>query len=65
MLPDELYQAAGREARSVGISLGELIRRRLATPESAPENVFFRRQPWTGTAPADLSENHDRYLYEA
>jgi len=25
---------------------------------------FFSRRPWDGAAPADLAENHDRYLYD-
>lgn len=65
LLPTELYQSAGREARSLGVSLGELIRRRLAagTPRPAPESAFFTRRPWTGNAPSDLSTSHDLHLY--
>ena len=65
LLPEELYRAAGREARSLGVSLGELIRRRLATVPSEPpkQEAFFARRPWSGEAPDDLSANHDRYLY--
>jgi hypothetical protein len=65
LLPDELYRAAGREARSLGVSLGELIRRRLAKSAEKPaeQQVFFSRKPWTAEAPPDLSAAHDRYLY--
>jgi hypothetical protein len=65
LLPEELYRAAGREARSLGVSLGELIRRRLAKAPGKPPvpEAFFTRQPWSGEAPADLSVHHDRYLY--
>ena len=65
LLPEELYRAAGREARSLGVSLGELIRRRLATGQGKPpqQEAFFSRRPWSGEAPDDLSANHDRYLY--
>jgi hypothetical protein len=65
LLPEELYRAAGREARSLGVSLGELIRRRLATAPGQPpkQEAFFSRQPWSGETPADLSVHHDRYLY--
>jgi hypothetical protein len=65
LLPEDLYQAAGQEARAQGVSLGELIRRRLAsiTPRESPGETFFTRSPWTGEAPSDLSSNHDRYLY--
>jgi hypothetical protein len=65
LLPEDLYRAAGREARSLGVSLGELIRRRLARPSSEPpaQEAFFTRRPWTADAPTDLSAEHDRYLY--
>lgn len=65
LLPDELHRAAGREARSLGVSLGELIRRRLAESAEKPpmQEAFFSRQPWTAEAPVDLSVAHDRYLY--
>lgn len=65
MLPEELYRAAGREARSLGVSLGELIRQRLAKSSSEPpaQEAFFSRRPWTAEAPTDLSAEHDRYLY--
>jgi hypothetical protein len=65
LLPEELYHAAGREARSLGISLGELIRQRLAKPSSElpAQEAFFSRRPWTSEAPTDLSAEHDRYLY--
>ncbi len=65
MLPEELYRAAGREARSLGVSLGELIRRRLAKPssETPAQEAFFSRRPWTADAPTDLAAEHDRYLY--
>jgi hypothetical protein len=65
LLPEELYRSAGREARSLGVSLGELIRQRLAKPSSEPpaQEAFFSRRPWTAEAPNDLSVEHDRYLY--
>jgi hypothetical protein len=65
LLPEDLYRAAGREARSLGVSLGELIRRRLAQPDNEPpmQEAFFSRRPWTAEAPTDLSVHHDRYLY--
>lgn len=49
----------------MGVSLGELIRQRLAKPSSEPraQEAFFSRRPWTAEAPTDLSEEHDRYLY--
>jgi hypothetical protein len=66
LLPDDLRRRAEREARALGISLGELIRRRLAGAGSGgePERArFFDRQPWTGPGPSDTAANHDRYLY--
>jgi len=67
LLPKDLYQAAGNEARDLGVSLGELIRRRLAAipPRRSPGPAFFARRPWSGEAPADLSTEHDCYLYGA
>lgn len=69
LLPEDLRRAAVLEARSQGLSLGELIRRRLqsATPSltQAPKPAFFTRKPWKGNAPNDLSANHDQDLYGA
>jgi hypothetical protein len=67
LLPESLRRAAEREARSLGISLAELIRRRLGGGREevgdAQRPAFFRRKPWTGPGPADTAANHDRYLY--
>jgi len=66
LLPENLLEAAQKEARKNGISLGELIRRRLVFGgEGGPsaEPVFYRREVWTGATPADLSEKHDEHLY--
>jgi hypothetical protein len=67
LLPDELYKTAGKEAKSLGVSLGELIRRRLsvAEPVAKTRPAFFARQPWSGEASVDLSINHDQHLYGA
>lgn len=66
LLPDELRRRADREAKALGISLSELIRRRLAA-DGEQENVvrprFFARQPWPGSGPTDTAANHDSYLY--
>ena len=66
LLPDDLHRAAEREARETGLSLGELIRRRLAPslqkPQSAPP-AFFTRKPWSGGGPDDFAARHDDYLY--
>lgn len=50
----------------MGISLSELIRRRLEGErdgEAAERPRFFTREPWGGSGPADVAENHDKYLY--
>ncbi|MFP4358632.1 MAG: hypothetical protein ACLFSZ_09395 [Puniceicoccaceae bacterium] len=66
LIPDQLKHDAERRARREGLSLSELIRRRLAEDMDAPENrpAFFERVPWDGPAPEDLSSRHDEYLYE-
>ena len=66
LLPGELRQRADREAKALGISLSELIRRRLAADgkqADASRPRFFTRQPWTGPGPADTATHHDAYLY--
>lgn len=68
LLPDELRKSAEREARTMGISLGELIRRRLRPRTkrlASDQPVFFAREPWKDGGPADLSVSHDRHLYGA
>lgn len=66
LLPNELRRRADREAKALGISLSELIRRRLAAdgkPMEPDRPRFYSRQPWTGAGPADTAANHDTYLY--
>jgi hypothetical protein len=70
LLPEDLRQESEREARRLGISLGELIRRRLreggkAGLQSGEARVprFFRRDPWVGPGAADMAARHDDYLY--
>ena len=64
LLPSELRQRADREAKSLGITLSELIRRRLAEGAAEPgRSRFFARQPWSGPGPDDTAANHDTYLY--
>jgi hypothetical protein len=66
LLPNDLRRRADREAKALGISLSELIRRRLAAdadPEKKDRPRFFSRQPWTGQGPSDMATNHDAYLY--
>ena len=66
LLPENVLKAAQKVARKNGISLGELIRRRLVFGEegvASSEPVFYRREVWTGATPSDLSEKHDEHLY--
>ncbi len=69
MLPDDLRGRALRRARELGVSLGELIRQSLdaqlarnRTP-TEEDALFADRAVFTGEAPSNLSQNHDRYLY--
>jgi len=66
LLPEELRRRAAREAQALGISLSELIRRRLAEGGEAEQGSsprFFTRQPWVGSGADDVAANHDGYLY--
>ncbi len=65
LLPEELKAQAERQARKEGLSLSELIRRRLSEstrPAGEPAS-FFSRKPWSGGGAVDLAEHHDDYLY--
>jgi hypothetical protein len=66
LLPVELRRKADREAKTLGISLSELIRRRLDAgcgqqTEAKPQ--FYSRPPWPGPGVFDTAANHDAYLY--
>ena len=69
MLPDDLRRRALFRARQRGVSLGELIRDSLdaalpsVTSEAGPDPLFDD-VVFDGPAPADLSANHDKYLYD-
>ncbi len=66
LLPNELRRSADREAKALGISLSELIRRRLAGDAETKKTErprLFSRQPWAGHGPSDTASNHDAYLY--
>jgi len=71
MLPPELKSQAQKQARKLGISLGELIRRALAAELSsagrerrAEDPLFSDGAVFRGQVPADLARDHDRYLYD-
>ena len=66
LLPRELHRSAEIEARLSGISLSELIRRRLVpSRQQQPPRLpaFFSRKPWVDSGPSDMAADHDRYLY--
>jgi hypothetical protein len=68
-LPEDLMERAEKTAAESGASLDEIVRdslerylRTLERPWS--EDPFFAdRRVYEGSAPADLSERHDDYLY--
>jgi len=65
LLPERLKRDAERRARKEGLSLSELIRRRLAEDTDDPKArpAFFERAPWAEPVPQDLASRHDDYLY--
>jgi len=69
MLPAELRVQAIRKAESLGISLGELIRKslqysiRVSVNKSTKDSLFTDNAIFSGKIPRDLAEHHDRYLY--
>jgi hypothetical protein len=66
LLTEELHRAAEQEAREMGLSLSELIRRRLSPAlQKKKEKVpaFFARAPWCDRGPSDFSVRHDEHLY--
>jgi hypothetical protein len=71
MLPAALKARALKQAREAGLSLGELVRRSLATSLSRSARERGAGDPflddhavYKGRAPRDLAAEHDRYLYE-
>jgi len=69
MLPEDLRRRALFRAKQTGVSLGELIRDSLdaALPKvthDAERDPLFEDVIFDGPAPADLSANHDQYLYD-
>lgn len=68
MLPEDLKLRAQETARRMGISLGELIREtlevKLSRNADRQDDPLFEEVPvYRGDVHADLSEEHDRYLY--
>jgi len=69
MLPRDLKQRAAREARSRGVSLGELIREALqsllrADHDAAGQDPLIADSAvYEGPGPDDTAERHDDLLY--
>lgn len=65
-LPVELIEKISREASARGVSIEEFVR--LSVEQSLAESIsrdplFADDAVYDGEAPADLSANHDEYLY--
>ena len=68
MLPLDVKTRALRQARKLGISLGEFLRQSLAAaldrPAETKEDCLLHDEAvFRGQAPRDLSAGHDQYLY--
>ena len=69
MIPEDLKIRAARRANAVGISLGGFIRESLERALKSDGNVAFDdpymndNSVYEGDIPADLAQNHDKYLY--
>lgn len=70
-LPPKLKAQAQRRAKERKVSVSDLIRESLeaaleptATDRRVSDPLFTDAAVFSGDAPADLSQNHDRYLYE-
>ena len=69
MLPLDLKERASSLASRLGLSLGELIRQSLEAAlrgnagEVRDDPLFSDRAVYDGPAPANLSTDHDDFLY--
>ena len=65
MLPEDLKAEAEKAARSQGISFGEIVRLSLRKNlnRNKVDPFFSDTEVYGGKVPADLSKNHDKYLY--
>ncbi|OGS36019.1 MAG: hypothetical protein A2506_03080 [Elusimicrobia bacterium RIFOXYD12_FULL_66_9] len=69
MLPEPLHERALRRAQEKGVSLGQFIRDSLTAAllgERAGEggdSLLRDKAVYCGSAPKDMAEEHDRYLY--
>jgi hypothetical protein len=65
--PDDLREKAEAAASARGLSLDEFVRMCVSATVSqnrAADSLFADAEVFTGDSPADLSDNHDKYLYE-
>jgi len=70
MLPRDLKLRVAQHAQKKGISMGELIRNAISAAlsqsvdkVSTDDPLFTDNELYQGPAPADLSADHDQYLY--
>jgi len=69
MIPEDLKIRAARRANAVGISLGGFIRESLERALNSDSKVALDdsylsdNSVYEGDIPADLAQNHDKYLY--
>ena len=67
-LPLELKTRAETLAREEGVSLEafvrELLEERVLLKPAERDPLFAKYKAFDGDAPADLAENHDKYLYD-
>ena len=70
MLPHDLKLRVARHAKKKGISMGELIRNAISVALSQgadkgknDDPLFTDNELYRGPAPADISADHDQYLY--
>jgi len=69
MLPSFLKNKAMIKAQTMGISLGELIRRSLSktiektTDKYERDSIFADDYVYKGPSPKDGAINHDKYIY--
>ncbi len=69
MIPEDLKIRAALRANAVGISLGGFIRESLERALKSDDNVALDdpymsdNSVYEGDIPADLAQNHDKYIY--
>jgi hypothetical protein len=70
MLPPDLKIRASNQAKKMGMSLGQLIRKALEDSlysqnkrDAADDPLFLDSAVFEDKTPKDLSSEHDKYLY--